>query len=87
MNYKVGNVVSSDNFYGESEEFNKAFADMGVLAVEMEAAGLYLNAAKAGKKALAILTISDCMYDGRSATAQQREQSFTAMMEVALSLL
>lgn len=85
--YKVGNIISSDTLYGESPEFIKGFADMGVLAVEMEAAGLYMNAARAKKRALALLTISDCLYSGEKTTPEQRQNSFTDMMEVALELI
>ena len=60
---------------------------MGVLAVEMEAAALYMNAARAGKKALTICTISDCPFTGEATTAQERQTKFTQMMEVALSLI
>ena len=63
------------------------WADMGVLAVEMEAAALYANAAAAGVNALAVLTISDSMVTGEATSAMERETSFTQMMEVALSLV
>lgn len=59
---------------------------MGVLAVEMEAAALYMNAAKAGKQALCILTISDCLFKEGNATAEQRQNAFTDMMEIALEI-
>ena len=59
---------------------------MGVLAVEMEAAGLYMNAAKAGKKALCMLTISDHIYTGEELSAQDRQVGFHKMMEIALEL-
>lgn len=62
-------------------------AEMGVLAVEMEAAALYANAARAGKKALAILTISDCPFKGTATTSEERQNSFTAMAETALELI
>jgi purine-nucleoside phosphorylase len=83
---KVGNVLSSDVFYGEDENALKAWKKMGVLAVEMEAAALYLNAARAGKRALCLLTISDCPFTGESLSASERETGFTQMMELALSL-
>lgn len=57
---------------------------MGILAVEMETAGLYLTAAKAGKKALSILTISDLVFSGEGLSALERQDSFTEMMEIAL---
>ena len=60
---------------------------MGVLAVEMECAALYMNAARSGKKALAICTISDCIFTGEATTPEQRQTSFTNMMDVALGLL
>lgn len=87
VRYKVGNIFTSDTFYGESGEFAEKYRDMGVLAVEMETAGLYMNAARAGKKALAIFTISDCFFKEGVATAEQRQDSFTDMMEVALELV
>ena len=61
-----------------------AWGKMGVMAVEMEAAALYMNAAKAGKRALAICTISDSLVTGEATTAEQRQSSFTDMMELAL---
>ena len=84
--YKVGNVMSSDNFYDEYSGW-KEWQRMGVLAVEMEASALYANAAKAGKHALAILTVSDSIVDGSATTAEERRTSFTKMMEVAFSLI
>ena len=83
--YKVGNVMSSDNFYDEYNGW-KEWQRMGVLAVEMEASALYANAAKAGKHALAILTVSDSIVDGTATTAEERRTSFTKMMDVAFSL-
>ena len=84
--YWVGNIVSSDTFYDADKEFLSKWAEMGVLAVEMEAAGLYMNAAKLKKNALAIATISDCPLRGESTTSQEREQTFTTMMEIALNI-
>lgn len=83
----VGNILSSDVFYTEDSTDNDAWKSMGVLCVEMEAAALYLNAARAGKKALCLLTISDHLYTGESLSAQERQTSFRDMMEVALSLV
>ena len=83
--YKVGNLYSSDTFYDDSLRL-KSWQKMGVLAVEMEAAALYMNAARAGKKALTICTISDCPFTGEATTAEERQTKFTQMMEVALSL-
>ena len=82
----VGNVLSADVFYNDDETVNERWAGMGVLAVEMESAGLYMNAARAGKKALCICTISDLPLIGASLPADERQTSFTQMMEVALSL-
>lgn len=79
----VGNVLSSDCFYDASSPAGK-WAQMGVLAIEMEAAALYLNAIHAKKNALAILTVSDEVFTGRETTAQERQTAFTHMMEVAL---
>lgn len=83
LSVHVGNVLSSDRFY--NEELNKQkLADYGVLAVEMEAAGLYLLAAKYNRKALALLTISDHILTGEETTAEERETTFDDMMLVAL---
>lgn len=82
--YHVGNVLSSDMFYTVSIPQGRSWSDMGVLAVEMEAAALYSNAAAAGVNALCVLTISDG--PGEVTTAQERQTTFTQMMEVALSL-
>jgi purine-nucleoside phosphorylase len=81
----IGNIFSSDCFYGESPEAMDKWRSMGVLAVEMEAAGLYMNAAKAGKNALAICTISDHLLTHESLDSEAREKSFTQMMELALN--
>ena len=83
----VGNVLSSDAFYNDDETALKAWRKMGVLAVEMEAAALYLNAARAGKRALCLLTVSDCPFTGESLPAKDRETGFTRMMELALRLI
>lgn len=80
----VGNVLSSDTFYGDDETALASWKKMGVLAVEMEAAALYMNAARAGKNALCILTISDCPLSGESLPAQERQTGFRRMMEIAL---
>ena len=82
----VGNVLSSDIFYNEMENVNDLWRGMGVLAVEMEAAALYMNAAKAGKKALCLLTISDHLYTGERLSAEKRQLGFNKMMEIALEL-
>jgi purine-nucleoside phosphorylase len=80
----VGNLLSSDTFYDDSSRLSD-WQKMGVLAVEMESAALYMNAARAGKKALAICTISDCpLTGGEECTAFEREQTFNKMIESAL---
>ena len=84
--YKVGNVVSSDTFYCENPH-NDKWMNMGVMAIEMEAAALYMNAARSGNRALAILTISDHILTGEATTAEERQTTFTNMMKVAFSLI
>lgn len=83
---KVGNILSSDIFYNDDDSVNEKWRRMGVLAVEMEAAALYMNAARAGKKALCILTVSDHLFKEQELSAKERETSFTEMMEIALEL-
>ncbi|WWR16971.1 purine-nucleoside phosphorylase [Lachnospiraceae bacterium JLR.KK008] len=83
---KVGNILSSDTFYSDDATAKDKWKRMGVLAVEMEAAALYMNAARAGKKALCILTISDHLYAPEELSAQERETGFGSMMEIALEL-
>ncbi len=85
INYYVGNILSSDIFYSANNASSK-WAKMGVLAVEMEAAALYMNAAYAGVNALCMVTISDSLITGESSSAEQREKTFTDMIETALSL-
>lgn len=80
----VGNLYSSDTFYDEREDVLLRWQKMGVLAIEMEAAALYMNAALTGKEALAICTISDCPLTGESSSSEERQTSFTQMMEIAL---
>ena len=84
---RPGNILSSDTFYTDDASDNDAWKRMGVLCVEMEAAALYMNAARAGKKALCLLTISDHLYTGESLSAQERQTSFRDMMEIALALV
>ena len=84
--FKVGNAVSSDIFYNVYPDAAKKWADMGVLCVEMEAAALYMNAAKLNKKALAILSISDHIIKGTELTADERQTGFSNMMEIALKM-
>ena len=86
VNAHVGGVLSSDTFYEDDPEWWKRWAAYGVLAVEMETAGLYTLAAKLGVDALSILTVSDCIVTGESATAQQRERDFPVMAEIALEV-
>ena len=86
VNYKVGNIFSSDTFYDDANS-GMQWAKMGVLGVEMESAALYCNAARAGKKALCICTVSDSfIYPEENTTAEERQNSFTKMMEIALEL-
>ena len=87
VNYKVGNVFSSDMFYNAAGT-DMEWAKMGVLGVEMESAALYCNAAWTGKKALCICTVSDnFLHPEENATAEERQNSFTDMMEIALGLV
>lgn len=85
VNYKVGNLFSSDTFYDDAASLSD-WRKMGVLAVEMESAALYMNAARACKNALCICTISDCPFTGESCTAEERQNTFTDMMEIALKI-
>ena len=79
----VGNVLSSDTFYNADKTFNDNSQKMGI---EMESAGLYLNAINAGKKALGIFTVSDHILRDEATTAEERQNSFTQMMEIALEI-
>ncbi len=83
INTFVGNIYSSDVFYSD-ESVLPEWDKMGVLAVEMEAAALYMNAARSGKKALCILTISDCPLRGLSLSSDERETGFCDMVKIAL---
>ena len=85
IGYKVGNVASSDVFYSERPTM-EAWQKMGVLAVEMETAALYMNAARTGKNALTICTISDSLVTGEVTTSEERQTSFADMMKVALEI-
>ena len=87
ISYKVGNILSSDVFYGDSAEGWKAWQKMGVLAVEMEAAALYMNAARSGNKALCICTISDSLVTHEACSAEERQTSFTNMMNIAFDII
>lgn len=82
--YKAGQVLSSDTFYENSKDAYKKWAKYGVLCVEMETAALYTLAAKYNVEALAILTISDSLVTGKEISAQDREDSLSDMMEIAL---
>lgn len=84
---KVGNILSSDTFYNDNPDSWKQWAKFGCLAVEMEAAGLYTLAAKYGVDALAILTVSDHIVTGEATSAEERQTTFTNMMEVALDTI
>lgn len=85
INFRVGNIYSSDTFYDDAQSLQE-WQKMGVLAVEMEAAALYMNALRAGKNALCICTISDKPFTGEASSAEERQNSFTQMMELALAI-
>jgi len=82
----AGNILSTDVFYSDDAESLKKWQKMGILAVEMEAAALYMNAARAGKQALCLLTISDAPLTGGGLSAQDRQTSFRDMMRLALEI-
>ena len=87
IDIKLGKTITSEAFdlYCDNlEDFEKNYSDE-YLAVEMEAAALYMNAARAGKNALAICTISDCPFKGTETTPEERQNSFTQLMEIALN--
>ncbi len=86
VSLKVGNILSSDTFYNDTVDAWKKWAKMGVLAIEMEAAALYMNAARGGANALCILTVSDSLVSSELTTAEERQKTFTDMMEIALSI-
>lgn len=81
---KAGNILTSDEFYSDNLDYYKKWADFGVLAVEMETAGLYTLAAKYKARALSILTISDSLVSDEITTAEERETTFSSMIELAL---
>ena len=81
---KAGNVLTSDEFYNDNSDYYKKWSDFGVLAVEMETAGLYTLAAKYKAKALSILTISDSLVRPEITSAEEREKTFSEMIELAL---
>ncbi|MCG7339978.1 purine-nucleoside phosphorylase [Staphylococcus sp. ACRSN] len=82
----VGNILSSDTFYNADETFNEKWQRMGILGIEMESAALYLNATYAKKKALGVFTVSDHILKDEATTAEERQNSFTQMMEIALEI-
>ena len=84
--YVVGNILSSDIFYNANPAASEKWTKMGVLGVEMEAAALYMNAAYAGKRALAICTVSDHLLTGEALDSDARQNSFTDMMKIALGV-
>ncbi len=85
IDMKVGNLLCSDTFYGEGgKEESLRWAKLGTMAVEMESTALYLTAARLGKRALALVTISDHLVTGEETTAEERQNTFTQMMEIAL---
>lgn len=86
VNYKVGNLYSSDVFYNDNARTTELWQKMGVLAVEMEAAALYMNAARCGKNALAICTVSDNLVTGEKTTSAERQSSFSDMVRIALEI-
>lgn len=83
--YHVGNILSSDRFYDDSADDNKKWHKMGVLGCEMEAAALYMNAARANKRALTICTVSNNLITGEQISAEDIQNTFTEMMEIALN--
>lgn len=87
VRYKVGNILASDFFYGDDADSWKQWQKMGVLAVEMEAAALYMNAARCGGEALCICTISDSLVTGEACSAEERQTSFTNMMDIAFCII
>ena len=87
LNVKVGNVLSTDVFYHDNQQAMLSWKKMGVLAVEMEAAALYMNAARSHKNALCLLTISDHIFkDNESLTAKERQESLGQMIKLSLEL-
>ena len=84
VKYHVGNIFSSDVFYAEDENVNNKFAEMGILAVEMEASALYANAARYNKNALAICTVSDHIIKKEGLSAEERQNGFSDMIKIAL---
>lgn len=86
FDYHVGNVFSSDIFYDNDPDYWKKWAELGVLAVEMESYGLYINAARLNKKAMTVLSISDSFVTKESTSSETRQTGFTKMMKLALEV-
>ena len=86
LSYAVGNVLSSDIFYSDDPEFILPWQKMGVMALEMESAALYMNAARLGRKALTLCTVTDHLVTGENISAQLRQTSLNQMIELALDL-
>ncbi|MCP2239933.1 purine-nucleoside phosphorylase [Thermoanaerobacterium thermosaccharolyticum] len=86
INVKVGNILSSDTFYNDDKDSWKLWAKFGVLAVEMETAGLYTLAAKYGVDALTILTVSDSLVTGHATSAEERQKTFNDMIKIAFEV-
>lgn len=82
---KVGNIYTTDQFYHDSGDYWKLWADFGILAIEMETAALYTLAAKFKARALTLLTVSDDILTGEKSTAMERQKTFTEMVELALA--
>lgn len=87
INVHVGNVLSSDVFYNDSKDVDLLWKKMGILGVEMEAAALYMNAARLGVNALCILTVSDNIITHEETTAEERQNSFLNMIEISLETI
>lgn len=84
-NIKVGNILTTDNFYSQDPNYVEMWSKMGVLAVEMEAAALYMNAARFNKKALCVCTVSDHLLTGEELSSSLRQKGFTEMIELSLN--
>lgn len=84
INIKAGNIFTSDEFYNDEADSYKKWSEYGVLAVEMETAALYTLAAKYKARALSLLTISDSIFTDKITSAEEREKTFSEMIEIAL---
>lgn len=87
LNLRVGNIFTSDTFYRDNAKVNELLAKYNVLAIEMESTALYTLAAKYGRKALSVLTVSDHILTGEETTAMERQTTFNDMMEIALEAI